>query len=71
MNILITGGAGFVGSSLARNLKRRYPAARVTVFDNLRRRGSELNLADFRKEGIEFVHGDQNVEYYELLMAGY
>jgi len=43
--ILVTGGAGFAGSSVALALKRAYPRARVTAFDNLRRRGSELNLA--------------------------
>ncbi|MCL2877723.1 MAG: NAD-dependent epimerase/dehydratase family protein [Acidobacteria bacterium] len=55
MRILITGGAGFVGSSLALAFAED---ARVTVFDNLRRRGSELNLPNLRRAGIEFVHGD-------------
>jgi len=58
MRILITGGAGFVGSSLARRFKESGSNVEVTVFDNLRRRGSELNLADFKKRGIRFVHGD-------------
>ena len=58
MDILITGGAGFVGSSLARAFKRQNTNHRVTVLDNLRRRGSELNVASFRREGIEFFHGD-------------
>ena len=55
MRILITGGAGFVGSRLALAFAEN---ARVTAFDNLRRRGSELNLPDLRRAGIEFVHGD-------------
>jgi CDP-paratose 2-epimerase len=58
MRILITGGAGFVGSSLARLFKERDAAAEVVAFDNLRRRGSELNLELFRRLGVEFVHGD-------------
>lgn len=58
MNVLITGGAGFVGSSLARAFKLQYPNHRVTVLDNLRRRGSELNVASFPGEGIDFFHGD-------------
>jgi CDP-paratose 2-epimerase len=58
MNILITGGAGFVGSYLARAFRRSDPGARVVAFDNLRRRGSEVNLPIFRTGGIEFVHGD-------------
>lgn len=56
--ILITGGAGFVGSRLAKNFISRYEGCEVTVFDNLRRRGSELNLSEFKKLGINFVHGD-------------
>lgn len=58
MRILITGGAGFVGASLARLYRERYPKARITAFDNLRRRGAELNLAEFRAQNIEFHHGD-------------
>ena len=57
-NILITGGAGFVGSNLAVMLKDRFPAARVTALDNLRRRGSELNLPRFREAGVQFAHAD-------------
>jgi CDP-paratose 2-epimerase len=57
-NILITGGAGFVGSNLATLYKERFPTARVTALDNLKRRGSELNLPRLRDEGIAFVHGD-------------
>ncbi len=56
--ILITGGAGFVGSSLAIGLKKLYPDWQIICFDNLRRRGSELNLPRFKTWDIEFVHGD-------------
>lgn len=56
--ILITGGAGFVGSSLAIGLKLRYPDWQIICLDNLRRRGSELNLSRFQEVGIEFIHGD-------------
>ncbi|MDX6690674.1 MAG: CDP-paratose 2-epimerase [Solirubrobacteraceae bacterium] len=50
------GGAGFVGA----NLCVRLAAADwdVVAFDNLRRRGSELNLARLRAAGVMFVHGD-------------
>ena len=58
MSLCITGGAGFVGASLARRYRQHYPSRRIVVFDNLSRRGSELNLADFRAHNIEFIHGD-------------
>lgn len=57
-SVLVTGGAGFVGSSVALDLKRRDPDCRVVALDNLKRRGSELNLPRLRQAGIEFVHGD-------------
>ncbi len=57
MRILITGGAGFVGSQLAVRF-REQAGAEVVAFDNLRRRGAELNLPLFRSLGIGFVHGD-------------
>lgn len=57
-NILITGGSGFIGSTLAIRLKERHPAARVTALDNLRRRGSELNVPRLAAAGVAFAHGD-------------
>ncbi|MEH2350566.1 MAG: NAD-dependent epimerase/dehydratase family protein [Nostoc sp.] len=56
--ILILGGAGFVGSSLAINLKKHHSQWKIICFDNLRRRGSELNLPRLKSLGIEFIHGD-------------
>jgi CDP-paratose 2-epimerase len=56
--VLITGGAGFVGSSLALDLCRSFPDTRITVLDNLHRRGSELNVARLLRAGVRFVHGD-------------
>lgn len=57
-SILVTGGAGFVGSCLAMGMKARYGDARVISLDNLRRRGSELNLPRLKAAGVEFLHGD-------------
>ncbi|RME03870.1 MAG: NAD-dependent epimerase/dehydratase family protein [Planctomycetota bacterium] len=57
-SILITGGAGFVGSYLALKWKEKQSACKIKVLDNLRRRGSELNLPRLKKAGIEFFHGD-------------
>ncbi|MCX9074643.1 MAG: NAD-dependent epimerase/dehydratase family protein [Candidatus Methanoperedens sp.] len=65
MKVLITGGAGFVGSNLAIKLKndKKY---QVIAFDNLKRRGSELNIFRLIKNGVEFIHGDiRNREDFE------
>jgi CDP-paratose 2-epimerase len=58
MRILITGGAGFVGSGLARHLKETLPDVEIVALDNLRRRGSELNVPILHGLNIDFVHGD-------------
>jgi CDP-paratose 2-epimerase len=56
--ILVTGGAGFVGSNICLKLKKQFPDIQITAFDNLIRRGSELNLPRFKKYGIDFIRGD-------------
>jgi len=56
--VFLTGGAGFVGSNLGIALKRAMPGLRVVAFDNLKRRGAELNLPRLAAHGVEFVHGD-------------
>lgn len=56
--ILITGGCGFIGSNLAINFKLKYPAYKIICLDNLKRRGSELNIPRLKEVGIEFIHAD-------------
>ncbi len=56
--ILITGGCGFVGSGLALAFKNKYPAYDIVALDNLKRRGSELNIIRLKDAGINFMHGD-------------
>lgn len=57
-NILITGGCGFIGSNLAVYLKKKYPGSFIAVLDNLKRRGSELNIKRLTQQNIAFLHGD-------------
>lgn len=67
-NILITGGAGFVGSQMALSLKNKYPNYQIYVLDNLKRRGSELNIPRLKAANIHFIHGDiRNKEDFDGL----
>jgi UDP-glucose 4-epimerase len=64
---LVTGGAGFIGSHIARTLLQR--GVGVRVFDNLSS-GKEANLAPVR-EDVEFVHGDvRDLPAVRRAMAG-
>lgn len=65
--ILVTGGAGFVGASVAVGFAQRWADAEIIAFDNLKRRGSELNLVRLREAGVQFAHGD--VRVHEDLFA--
>lgn len=56
--ILITGGAGFVGSNLALKFKEYDKSLSIIVLDNLYRRGSELSLKILKDKGIVFIYGD-------------
>ncbi len=56
--IFITGGAGFVGSNLSILIKKNYPDVQVIAMDNLKRRGSELNIQRLNDAKVEFIHGD-------------
>lgn len=56
--VLITGGAGFIGSSLCVGLAARHADWELVACDNLYRRGSELNLPRLKAAGVQFVHAD-------------
>jgi len=67
MNVMITGGAGFIGCNLADYHLRR--GDNVVVFDNLSRKGTNSNLAWLRErhgESFTFVHGDIR-DFYALV----
>ncbi len=57
--LLVTGAAGFIGSSLVRLLRRRWPDRKVVSFDALSYSGNLENLAELKDDpGHEFVKGD-------------
>lgn len=59
MNILITGGAGFIGSHVVRRFVKRYPNYTIVNFDKLTYAGNIHNLEDVENEpNYRFVKGD-------------
>ncbi|WP_093283186.1 NAD-dependent epimerase/dehydratase family protein [Verrucomicrobium sp. GAS474] len=62
-NIVVTGGAGFIGSNLTLTLQRRYPSARITVIDDFRS-ASFKNLEGFRGDVIAANLVDVDLGYY-------
>ncbi len=50
-NLLVTGGAGFIGSNLTLALQERFPEARLTVIDDFRS-GEFKNLAGYRGDFV-------------------
>ncbi|MDI7277603.1 MAG: GDP-mannose 4,6-dehydratase, partial [Anaerolineae bacterium] len=58
-NLLITGGAGFIGSNFCRHMLHKYPDYRVVVYDKLTYAGNLENLSDLRDDPrFTFVRGD-------------
>ena len=58
-NILVTGGAGFIGSHVLRRFVQLYPQYRIVNFDKLTYAGNLANLTDIEnKENYVFVKGD-------------
>jgi len=58
MRILITGVAGFVGSTLAKTLLKAQPDLEIVGIDNFIRPGSESNRLKLKDLGVKVFHGD-------------
>ncbi len=57
MRVLVTGGAGFIGSNFARYWCEKHPDDRVVVYDLLTYAGDRRNIADLG-DRVDFVQGD-------------
>lgn len=58
MNILVTGGAGFIGSNFVHYILRERPDWHITVLDALTYAGNSKNLDGLDKNKFNFVKGD-------------
>src|SRR5471032_2480049 len=62
-DLLVTGGAGFIGANFVRFWRRLHPADSITVLDALTYAGNRANLAGV--PDVDFVHGD--IRDFELV----
>lgn len=57
-NLLVTGGAGFIGANFVRYVVAQHPAVHVTVLDKLTYAGNRANLAGLPADRVQLVVGD-------------
>jgi len=70
MNILVTGGAGFIGSNFVTRTLETRSGVEITVLDSLTYAGSRANLKPF-SEAVKFVVGDiRDADLVDELIAG-
>ena len=65
MNVLVTGGCGFIGSHLIREALKQTDIQRVVNLDALTYSGNLQNLSDIVDDRYDFVHG--SINDYELV----
>ncbi|WP_405778645.1 dTDP-glucose 4,6-dehydratase [Streptomyces sp. NBC_01378] len=73
MHILVTGGAGFIGSHFVHRMLKAPDVETITVLDSLTYAGHRGNLGDLELTGkLAFVHGDiLDVLLVDRLMAAH
>lgn len=71
MKILITGGAGFIGAQLAKEIINRFPEYEITIFDKFNNRERRENrnfkyLGDYKNINeldVKIINGDLSKQY--------
>lgn len=74
MNLLVTGGLGFIGSHFIRHILRTDPQARVVNYDKITYAGNPANLADCARDPrYEFIKADicDGVRLRHVLALGF
>ncbi|ASG78843.1 dTDP-glucose 4,6-dehydratase [Lactiplantibacillus pentosus] len=57
-NLLVTGGAGFIGSNFVHYVYNRHPEVKITVLDKLTYAGNRANLEEILGDRVKLVVGD-------------
>lgn len=71
-NIIVTGGAGFIGSNFVRWVAKNHPEVHVTVLDKLTYAGNPENIAGLPEDQVELVVGDIcDAELLEEIVPGH
>ena len=58
MNIIVTGGAGFIGSNFIYYMLKKHPAGRIICVDKLTYAGNPANIDGLPQSQVELVIGD-------------
>lgn len=57
-NLLVTGGAGFIGSNFVHHVYNHHPEVKITVLDKLTYAGNRANLEEILGDRVKLVVGD-------------